>query len=88
VTIADGLKTQLGDKNFPIIQEYVNAIIRVEESEIIHAMKWIWERMKIVIEPSSAVAVAAVLKEKQIFLNKKIGIIISGGNVELEKLPF
>lgn len=88
VTIADGLKTQLGDKNFPIIQEYVNAIIRVEESEIIHAMKWIWERMKIVIEASSAVAVAAVLKEHNLFQNKKTGIIISGGNVELEKLPF
>ena len=51
-------------------------------------MKWIWERMKIVIEPSSAVAVAAVLKDQKLFLNKKIGIILSGGNVELEKLPF
>jgi len=87
-TIADGLKTQLGDKNFPIIQKYVHSIIRVEESEIIFAMKWIWERMKIIIEPSSAVAVAAILKEPNTFRNKKIGIILSGGNVELEKLPF
>ncbi len=87
-TIADGLKTQLGDKNFPIIKELVKDIIRVEDSEIIQSMKWVWERMKIVIEPSSAVAVAAILKEKDLFKNKKIGIIISGGNVELDKLPF
>lgn len=87
-TIADGLRTQLGDKNFPIIQKYVNNIILVEEEEIVHAMKWIWERMKIIIEPSSAVAVAAVLKQKHLFQNKKTGIIISGGNVELENLPF
>ena len=87
-TIADGLKTQLGDKNFPIIQKYVSEIIRVEEQEIIDAMKLIWERMKIVVEPSSAVAFAAVLREKEKFRGKKVGIIISGGNVDLRKLPF
>ncbi|MEX2429369.1 MAG: pyridoxal-phosphate dependent enzyme, partial [Bacteroidales bacterium] len=63
ITIADGLKTQLGNNNFPIIQKYVSNIIRVEESEIIAAMKYIWERMKIVIEPSSAVAVAALFRK-------------------------
>ncbi len=87
-TVADGLKTALGDVNFPVIKKYVSAIIRVEEEEIIDAMKWVWERMKIVIEPSSAVPVAAVLRERQRFLGKKVGIIVSGGNVELEKLPF
>ncbi len=87
-TIADGLKTQLGDKNFPIIREHVQEIIRVEEEEIRHAMKLIWERMKIVVEPSSAVAFAAVLREKEKFANKKVGIIISGGNVDLKNLPF
>ncbi|PRX48028.1 pyridoxal-phosphate dependent enzyme [Salegentibacter salegens] len=87
-TIADGLKTQLGDKNFPIIQKFVSEIIRVEEDEIINAMKLIWERMKIVIEPSSAVAFAAVLREKEKFRGKKVGIIISGGNVDLSNLPF
>ncbi|MFW6248860.1 MAG: pyridoxal-phosphate dependent enzyme, partial [Bacteroidota bacterium] len=87
-TIADGLKTQLGDRNFPIIQKYVNEIIRVEEVEIIEAMKWVWERMKIIIEPSSAVPVAAIWKENNYFKGKKTGIIISGGNVELDKLPF
>lgn len=87
-TIADGLKTQLGDNNFPIIRKYVKEIIRVEENEIIDAMKWIWERMKVIIEPSSAVAVAAVLKANRFFRGKKTGIILSGGNVELKKLPF
>lgn len=87
-TIADGLKTQLGDKNFPIILENVQEIIRVSEVEIIQALKLIWERMKIVVEPSSAVALAAVLKDSQRFKNKKTGIIISGGNVDLSNLPF
>lgn len=87
-TIADGLKTQLGDKNFPLIQKYVERIIRVNEEEIIEAMRLLWERMKIIIEPSSAVAFAAVLREKDIFKNKKVGIIISGGNVDLKNLPF
>ena len=87
-TMADGLKTQLGDQNFPIILDHVQEIIRVSEEEIKEALKLIWERMKIVVEPSSAVALAAVLKEKQRFKNKKIGIIISGGNVDLKKLPF
>jgi len=88
VTIADGLKTQLGDQNFPIIQQYVNKIIRVEESEIIEAMRYVWERMKIIIEPSSAVAVAALFRNKEEFANKNVGIIISGGNVDLANLPF
>ncbi len=87
-TIADGLKTQLGDINFPIIQQYVERIIRVTEEEIVDSMRLIWERLKIVSEPSSAVAFAALLKEKDSFKNKKIGIIISGGNVDLSKLPF
>ncbi|MBG6130504.1 threonine dehydratase [Aquimarina sp. EL_43] len=87
-TIADGLRVQLGDKNFPIIQQYVKKITRVTEEEIVEAMRLIWERLKIVSEPSSAVALAAMLKEKNIFKNKKIGIIISGGNVDLNQLPF
>lgn len=87
-SIADGLKTQLGDLNFPLIQKYVSEIIRVEEQEIIAALKLIWERMKIIVEPSSAVAFAAVLREKEKFKGSKIGIIISGGNVDLQKLPF
>lgn len=87
-TIADGLRTFLGDRNFPIIKENVDRIIRVDEEEIVGAMKLIWERMKIIIEPSSAVAFAALLKEKENFKNKNVGIIISGGNVDLQNLPF
>lgn len=87
-TIADGLRTNLGDKNFPIIKTHVEKIIRVEENDIIEAMKLIWERMKIIIEPSSAVAFAALLKNKEEFKNKKIGVILSGGNVDVENLPF
>ena len=87
-TVADGLRTHLGDINFPIITKYVEQIIRVEEGEIITAMRLVWERMKIIIEASCAVPVAAVLLEPEIFRNKKVGIIITGGNVDLEKLPF
>lgn len=87
-TIADGLKTQLGDLNFPIIQKFVSKIIRVEESEIIESMKFIWERMKIIIEPSSAVAIAALFRNSSEFKNRRVGVILSGGNVDLSKLPF
>jgi threonine dehydratase len=87
-TIADGLKTQLGDRNFPIIQEHVKEIIRVTEDEIIQSMRLLWERLKIVCEPSCAVALAAVFREKEKFKAKEIGIIISGGNVDLSRLPF
>lgn len=87
-TIADGLRTNLGDRNFPIIQKHVEKIIRVEEDEIINAMRLIWERMKIIIEPSCAVPFAALLKEKHQFKNKNIGIILSGGNVDVKNLPF
>ena len=87
-TIADGLRTQLGDVNFPIIKEHVKRIILVRENEIISAMRLIWERMKIIVEPSSAVALAALIKERQEFSGKKIGIILTGGNVDLDNLPF
>jgi len=87
-TIADGLRTNLGDINFPIIQQYVDSIIRVEEKEIIAALRLIWERMKIIIEPSCAVPFAALLREKERFAGKQVGIIISGGNVDLGALPF
>lgn len=87
-TIADGLLTSLGDKTFPIIQEHVKAIFTVSDQEIAEAMRLVWERMKIIIEPSSAVPLAALLKHKAQFAGKKTGIILSGGNVDLEKLPF
>ena len=84
-TIADGLLTSLGDKTFPIIHENVERVITVSDAEIVSAMRLIWERMKIIIEPSCAVPFAAVLKEKSSFTGKRVGIILSGGNVDLEK---
>lgn len=87
-TIADGLKTILGDHNFPLIKSHVYTIIRVTEPEIIAAMRLIWERMKIIVEPSSAVAFAALIRERKRFKGEQVGLIISGGNVELNNLPF
>ena len=87
-TIADGLLTSLGDKTFPIIKKYVSEIITVEENSIIQAMLMIWERMKIIVEPSSAVPLASVLENRNKFADKNIGIILSGGNVDLENLPW
>lgn len=84
-TIADGLLTTLGDKTFPIIKENVERVITVSDAEIVSAMRLIWERMKIIIEPSAAVTFAALLKDKASFQGKKAGIILSGGNVDLEK---
>ncbi|QCX02182.1 pyridoxal-phosphate dependent enzyme [Aggregatimonas sangjinii] len=87
-TIADGLRTTLGDKNFPIIKEHVTEIFRVTEDEIVAAMRLVWERMKIIIEPSSAVTLAALIRNKKSFRNRRVGVIISGGNVDLNNLPF
>jgi threonine dehydratase len=87
-TIADGLKTQLGSNTLPVILEHVDKIIRVEEQEIIDAMRLIWERMKIVVEASSAVALAGLYRERSAFKGKQLGVIISGGNVDLSNLPF
>ncbi len=84
-TIADGLLTALGDKTFPIIRDNVKEIITVTDEEIISAMRLIWERLKIIVETSCAVPFAAVLKEKSKFVGKKVGIILSGGNVDLNK---
>ena len=88
ITVADGLRTSLGNHNFPIIKQLVHQIIRVDEKAIVAAMRLVWERMKIIIEPSSAVALAAVIIEKNKWKNKRVGIIVSGGNVDLLKLPF
>ena len=84
-TIADGLLTSLGDKTFPIIKDHVERIITVNEEEIVAAMRLLWERMKIIVEPSGAVPLAAVLKDNS-FKGKRVGIILSGGNVDLEKV--
>jgi threonine dehydratase len=85
-SVADGLLTSLGDKTFPIIKVGVERIITVSDSEIIAAMKVIYEKLKIVIEPSCAVPFAALLKEKEAFHGQQVGIILSGGNVDLKRL--
>lgn len=87
-TIADGLLTSLGERNFAIIMDLVDDIVTVAETRIVEAMRMIWERMKIIIEPSSAVPLAAILEGKVDIQNKKVGIILSGGNVDLGRLPF
>jgi len=87
-TIADGLMTSLSNKTFDIILGGAEKIITVSEEEIVFSMKLIWERMKIICEPSCAVPLAAVLKTKKTFKNKNVGIILTGGNVDLKNLPF
>jgi threonine dehydratase len=87
-TIADGLRTSLGTLTFPIILEHVKDIVTVSEESLVRAMRILWERMKILVEPSSAVPFAAVLDQKINPDYKKAGIILSGGNVDLDHLPW
>ena len=87
-TIADGLKTHLGDINFPIIQNGIEEIVLVTEDQILSALKLIWSRLKIVIEPSSAVAFAALINKSSDLNSKNIGVILSGGNVNLDNITF
>ena len=84
-TIADGLLTTLGDKTFPIIYELVSEVITANDEQIVDAMRLVWERMKIIIEPSCAVPLASLLKEKERFKGQQVGIILTGGNVDLER---
>jgi threonine dehydratase len=87
-TICDGLLTSLGQRNFPIIQKHVSAIWTVADPEVLTAMKLIWERMKIIVEPSAAVCLAAVLDRPAEVAGRRLGIILSGGNVDLDQLPW
>ncbi|PAU92805.1 serine dehydratase [Aliifodinibius salipaludis] len=87
-TVADGLRTSLSELTFSCIQEHVDDIVTVSEHEIIDSMRFIWERMKIIIEPSSAVPAAAAFNDKVNIENRKVGIIISGGNMDLDTLPW
>jgi threonine dehydratase len=88
-TIADGLRTNCtGEKNFPIIQQYVDDIVTVSEEGIVAAMRELWERLRIVIEPSAAVAYAAIREGKISTANHRIGLILTGGNVDMDALPW
>ncbi len=86
--IADGLRTSLGDLTFPIIRRYVKEIVTVSEQGIVKAMRSIWERMKIIVEPSAAVPLGALLTKPIDLSGKRIGVILSGGNVDLANLPW
>lgn len=87
-TIADGLRTSLGERNFPLIQQNVDGIVTVSEESIIAAMRRIWEVLKIIIEPSCAVPYAAIMEQKIDVTGKRVGIILTGGNVDLDALPW
>ena len=87
-TIADGLKVPLKDLTWYFVSNHVSDILTASEDEIVDAMKLIWKRMKIVMEPSSAVPLATILKNKEIFAGQRIGVVITGGNVDLDLLPW
>ncbi|MCG6948810.1 MAG: threonine/serine dehydratase [Acidobacteria bacterium] len=87
-TIADGLLTSLSERTFRILSENLEGILTVGEESIIHAMRLLWERMKLVVEPSGAVPLAAVLEHPGRFTDRRVGLIVSGGNVDLDRLPW
>ena len=88
MSVADGLMAIVGQLTLPIIQENVDDIVLATEKEIIDTTRLVWERMKIVIEPSCALALAAVIKNKEKFIGQKIVLVITGGNVDLVTLPW
>jgi threonine dehydratase len=87
-TIADGLLTSLGEKTFAVIMRYVDDIVTVSDAQIVEAMRLGWERMNIIIEPSAAVPLAAVLSRRVDVADLRVGIIFSGGNLDLNRLPW
>ena len=87
-TVADGLRAPLKELTWHFVSRHVADILTVSEREIVDAMGLVWERMKIVIEPSSAVPVAAILKNRDIFAGRRVGVILTGGNVDLDGLPW
>ena len=87
-TIADGLKVPLKELTWRFVSTFLEDILLVSEDEIVEAMRLIWQRMKIVVEPSSAVPLAAIMKSRNIFEGKRVGVIVTGGNVDLDKLPW
>jgi len=87
-TIADGLRTSLGTLTFPVIARHVERIVLVDEDEIIRTMRLVWERMKIVVEPSAAVPLTGLFRIKEEIAGKRVGVIFSGGNVDLDRLPW
>lgn len=87
-TVADGLRTSVGELTFPILQRDLTDVVTVSEDAVVRAMRWTWERMKLVVEPSAAVPMAAVLEGKVATAGRRVGIVLSGGNVDLDRLPW
>lgn len=87
-TVADGLRTSLGERNFPLIRQHVDEVVTVSEESIVAAMRRIWDVLKIIIEPSCAVPYAAIMEQKIDVSGKRVGIILTGGNVDLDALPW
>jgi threonine dehydratase len=87
-TIADGLRATLSERTFAVISRHVRDIIAVTEDDIVRAMRLLWERLKVVVEPSGAVPFAAVLKDAEHFRGRRVGVVLSGGNLDLERLPW
>lgn len=87
-SICDGLLTSLGEHTFPLIQRHVNDILRVSEEQIVAAMQLIWQQLKLVVEPSSATVLAAVLAYPEHFNGKSVGLVLSGGNLDITRLPW
>ena len=87
-TICDGLRAQIGSKTFPVIQNLVDDIIPIAEEDIINALRMIWERLKIIVEPSCSIALALIINNKQLFEGRNVGLIMSGGNLDLDSLPW
>jgi threonine dehydratase len=87
-TIADGLLTSLSDRTFRILSERLERILTVKDETIVRAMRLLWERMKLVVEPSGAVPLASVLEYPEHFADRRVGLIVSGGNVDLHHLPW
>ncbi|MFV0477809.1 MAG: pyridoxal-phosphate dependent enzyme [Parahaliea sp.] len=87
-TIADGLRASLGERNFEIIRQRVDTILTVPDERIVEAMRWQWSRLKTLVEPSGAVSFAALLEHPERFRGRRVGVVISGGNLDLDKLPW
>ena len=87
-TIADGLRSTLGARNFTLIRNLVDDILLTSEARIVEAMRLIWTRLKVVVEPSAAVPLAAILDHPEIFSGQRVAVILSGGNLDLDQLPW
>ena len=87
-TIADGLRGTIGEINFALLREHVREVLRVSDAEIVAAMRLLWERLKLVVEPSGATVLAALLSHRGKFVGQRVGLVLSGGNVDLSALPF